>query len=74
MSVREHRTALDWAEKIRYLVDTMYPDVEIIILMMYNLNTHKPTSIYKRYPPEEARRILKKLEIHYPHGKRNGIH
>lgn len=43
----------------------MYPDAEKIILVMDNLNTHKPASLYKKYPPEEARRIIKKLEIHY---------
>lgn len=64
-SVHEHRTALDWAEEIKYLVDVMYPDAERIILVMDNLNTHKPASLYKKYPPEEARRIIKKLEIHY---------
>ena len=65
VSVREHRTALDWAEEIKYLVDTIYPDAEKIILVMDHLNTHKPASLYKRYAPEEARRIIKKLEIHY---------
>lgn len=65
VSVREHRTAIDWAEEIRYLVDEMYPDVQKIILVMDNLNTHKPASLYKTFPPEEARRIIKKLEIHY---------
>ncbi len=65
VSVREHRTAGDWAEEIKYLVDEMYPDAEKIILVMDNLNTHKPASLYKKYPPEEARRIIKKLEIHY---------
>ena len=65
VSVREHRTAVDWAEEIHFLVDEMYPDVEKIVLIMDNLNTHKPSSLYKRYPAEEARRILKKLEIHY---------
>lgn len=65
VSVREHRTAADWAEEIKYLVDEMYPDAEKIILVMDNLNTHKPASLYKKYPPEEARRIIKKLEIHY---------
>ena len=43
----------------------MYPDAERIILVMDNLNTHKPASLYKKYPPKEARRIIKKLEIHY---------
>ena len=65
VSVREHRKAVDWAEEIKYLVDVMYPDAEKIILVMDNLNTHKPASLYKKYPPEEARRIIKKLEIHY---------
>ena len=64
-SVHEHRTALDWAEEIKYLVDVMYPDAEKIILVMDNLNTHKPASLYKRYEPEEARRIIRRLEIHY---------
>ena len=57
--------AVDWAEEIKYLVDEMYPTAEKIILVMDNLNTHKPSSLYKKYPPEEARRIIKKLEIHY---------
>lgn len=65
VSVRGHRTAVDWAEEIKYLVDVMYPDAKKIILVMDNLNTHKPSSLYKRYSPEEARRIIKKLEIHY---------
>lgn len=64
-SVRSQRTSVDWAEEIKYLVDEMYPDAEKIILVMDNLNTHKPASLYKKYKPEEARRIIKKLEIHY---------
>jgi len=65
VSVRGHRTALDWAEEIKYLVDVMYPDVKKIVLVMDNLNTHKPASLYKRYPAAEARRMIKRLEIHY---------
>lgn len=65
VSVREHRTAIDWAEEIKYLVDVMYPQKKKIILVMDNLNTHKAASLYKAFPPEEARRITKKLEIHY---------
>lgn len=64
-NVHGHRTALDWAEEIKYLVDVMYPDAEKTILVMDNLNTHKSASLYKKYPPEEARRIIRKLEIHY---------
>jgi len=65
VSVREHRTAIDWAEEIKYLVDEMYPNAEKVVLVMDNLNTHKPASLYKAFKPEEARRILRKLEIHY---------
>lgn len=64
-SVEETRTAVDWAEKIKHLVDVIEPDAEKITLVMDNLNTHKPGSLYKAFPPEEARRILNRLEIHY---------
>lgn len=66
VSVRERRTAVDWAEEIRYLVDVGYPDRDKIILVMDNLNTHALSSLYKAFPAPEARRIAKKLEIHYP--------
>lgn len=65
VSVHEHRTAVDWAEEIKYLADVMYPDAEKIVLVMDNLNTHKPASLYKKYLPAEARRIIRRLEIHY---------
>ena len=53
LSVRAQRTAVDWAEEIKYLVDVSYPNVENIILVMDNLNTHKTASLYKAFPPEE---------------------
>lgn len=57
VSVRKHRTASDWAEEIKYLVDTSYPDKQKIILVMDNLNTHAIASLYKTFPAQEARRI-----------------
>ena len=60
VSVHEHRTAIDWAMGIKYL-----SDAKKIILVMDNLNTHKAASLYKAFPPSEARRIIKRLEIHY---------
>ena len=51
--------------EIKYLSDEIYPNAEKIILIMDNLNTHKPASLYKAFPPAEARRIIKRLEIHY---------
>ena len=65
VSVREHRKAIDWAMEIKYLSDVMFPEAEKIILVMDNLNTHKPSSLYKTFTPSEARRIIKRLEIHY---------
>ena len=59
------RTAIDWAEKIRYLVDELEPDAKKIILVMDNLNTHTIASLYKAFPPQEARRIARRLEVHY---------
>ena len=57
ISVRERRTALDWAEEIQYLCDVMYPRAERIVLVMDNLNTHALGSLYKRFKPDVARRL-----------------
>ena len=56
---------MDWAHQIRNLVDVRHPQAELITLVMDNLNTHTGASLYKAFAPEEARRILDKLEIHY---------
>ena len=63
--VEETRTAVDWAEKIKYLVDVIAPDAKKITLVMDNLNTHSDASLYKTFPPADARRIARKLDIHY---------
>ena len=65
VKVTERRTRLDFAEVIRELVDVHFPDAEKIVLVMDNLNTHKPASLYEAFPPAEARRLIEKLEIHY---------
>ena len=59
------RTAVDWAHQVKWLVDEAYPDVEKIVLVMDNLNTHTTASLYKAFSPEEAFRISQRLEIHY---------
>ena len=61
----ERRTAVDFAEVIRRLVDEHYPQAEKIVLVMDNLNTHKLASLYEAFPPEQARRLAERLEIHY---------
>jgi len=65
VKVTDRRTAVDYAQVIRELVDVHYPEAEKIVLVQDNLNTHKPASLYEAFPPDEARRLLDKLEIHY---------
>ena len=65
VNVTDHRTAMDWAHQIQELVDVHYPNAKRITLVMDNLNTHVGGSLYKAFPPQEARRILERLEIHY---------
>jgi len=65
VNVTSHRKATDWAHQIRELVDLHFPEAERIRLMLDNLNTHQLGALYKAFPPEEARRIARKLEIHY---------
>ena len=65
LSARERRTAVDWAEEMRSILDEEYPDAEKVILVCDNLNTHKTSSFYQAFAPEEARRLAERLEIHY---------
>lgn len=65
VSIREHRCKDDWAREIRRLVDDDFPDAEKIVLVCDNLNTHNISSLYETFPPDEARRIYEKLEIHH---------
>ncbi len=65
VKVTERRTKADFAEVIRELVDVRFPQADKIVLVMDNLNTHKPASLYEAFPPAEARRLVEKLEIHY---------
>jgi hypothetical protein len=64
VKVTHRRTARDFAEALRDLIDS-YPTAEKIVLVMDNLNTHKPASFYDAFSPEEARRLIERLEIHY---------
>lgn len=65
VKVTQRRTARDFAEVIRELVDERYRQAEKIVLVMDNLNTHKPASLYEAFAPAEARRLFERLEIHY---------
>lgn len=63
--VTDQRTKLDFAQQMKWLVDERYPEAEVVRVILDNLNTHKPASLYEAFEPEEARRIVKKLEFHY---------
>ncbi len=65
VAVTDRRTMQDFAQQMKWLVDEKYPEASVIRVVMDNLNTHKAASLYERFAPEEARRILKKLEFHY---------
>jgi hypothetical protein len=61
----ERRTRLDWAHRVRRLVDVDYPGAEKIVLVLDQLNTHSPASLYAAFPAAEAKRLADKLEIHH---------
>ncbi len=63
--VTEQKTATDFAECMRELVDEHYPEADMIRVVLDNFSTHHEASLYKAFPPDEARRILKRLEFHY---------
>jgi transposase len=65
VTVTEHRTKLDFAAQMQALVDRHYPEAERIRVVLDNLNTHKPGSLYEAFAPAEAQRLLRRLEFHY---------
>jgi hypothetical protein len=65
VEVTDRRTRVDWARVVQQLVDVDYADKDRIVLVMDNLNTHHPASLYEAFEPAEARRIAERLEIHY---------
>lgn len=65
VNVRQRKTKIDWAEEIKELLDADYPRAKKVILVCDNLNTHKLASLYDAFEPREARRLIKRLEIHF---------
>jgi len=63
--VTERRTAQDFAEELRTLIDEDQPAADVVVLVTDNLNTHGPACLYQRFEPAEARRIAAKIEWHY---------
>lgn len=65
IKITERRTRMEWADFIKDLLELHYPDVQKVVLVMDNLNTHDAASLYTAFPAEEARQLAQRLEIHH---------
>jgi DDE superfamily endonuclease len=65
VEITAHRTRKDWAAFIKGMLDERYPHATKVRLVMDNLNTHSAASLYEAFEPEEARRLSRRLAIHY---------
>jgi hypothetical protein len=65
VAVTEGRKRTDWAGFVRALLDGRYADAEKVVLVMDQLDTHSPASLYDAFPPEQAKRLAERLEIHH---------
>ena len=65
VAITQRRTRQDFAHQMRWLVDEAYPEAQVVRVVLDNLNTHRPASLYQAFPPAEARRIVKRLEFHH---------
>jgi hypothetical protein len=63
--VRERRTALDFAAVVRYVLEEQYPEAARVVLVLDNLNTHGPHSLYEAFDPATARRLAERIEWHF---------
>lgn len=65
VAVTGRRTMEDFAQQMRWLADAAYPEAEKVRVVLDNLNTHRPASLYETFEPAEARRVIQRLEFHY---------
>ncbi len=65
VKVTDQHTAVDYAQVLKELSDTHFPEAKKIVLVQDNLNTHKPASLYEAFPAPEARRLVERFEWHY---------
>lgn len=65
VDITEKRTRIDWAHFIREILEERYPEAKKVVLVLDNLNTHGLASLYAAFPPETARELAERLEIHY---------
>ncbi len=65
VNVRSRKTAVDWAFEIKELLEVDYPDAEVVLVVCDNLNTHTIAALYEAFEPAQARRLVRRLELHY---------
>jgi hypothetical protein len=65
VTVTDRRTTVDFAQEVQELLEVRYPHAEKVVLVLDNLNTHKPAALYQAFKPAVARRLLERLEIHH---------
>ena len=65
VAITQRRTQQDFAHQMRWLVDEAYSEAQVVRIVLDNLNTHRPASLYKAFPAAEAPRIVKRLEFHH---------
>ncbi len=65
VKITQTRTRVDWAHFIKEMLEERYPQVQKVVLVMDNLNTHSTASLYTAFPPNEAKALADRLEIHY---------
>ena len=63
VAVTGRRTMEDFAYQMRWLSDAAYPEAEKVRVVLDNLNTHRPASLYEAFEPKEARRVIQRLEF-----------
>ena len=64
-TARLRRTKVDWAQEVKHLLTHEYAEAERVILVSDNLNTHTPGAFYEAFPPDEARMLVRRLELRY---------
>jgi len=65
VEVTQRRTAQDYARQLQWLADVRYPNAKKIRLVQDNLNTHRLANLYLVFPPNEARRLAERFEVHF---------
>jgi hypothetical protein len=73
VTVTERRTKPDFAHQMPWLVDKGHPQADGIRVILDNLNTHGPGSLYDAFEPAEARRLVEKVEFHYTPKHGSGV-